>query len=91
VPQKDTGNVFTWFRAKKSEKSQISTKSTTPLEIEIEREILEWSSNYAVKKAKPAVKKSAVKSSKSRTTSSSKAKTKKSVSKSSTSKKTVKR
>jgi hypothetical protein len=91
VPPKDTVNVFTWFRAKKSEKSQISTKSTTPLEIEIEREILEWSSNYVGKKAKPAVKKSTVKSSKSRNTSSAKAKSKKSASKSSASKKTVKR
>ena len=91
VSKKDTVSVITWFRAKKSEKNQMSTKSTTPLEIEVEREILEWSSNYAVKKAKPAVKKSAVKSSKSRTTSSAKTKSKKSASKSSTSKKTVKR
>ena len=91
VRQKDTVNVFTWFRAKKSEKSQISTMSTTPLEIEIEREILEWTSNYAEKKVKPPVKKSTVKTSKSRTTSSAKAKSKKSASKSPASKKTVKR
>jgi polysaccharide biosynthesis transport protein len=91
VQQKNTLSVFTWFRAKKGQRNLASTKSTTPLEIEIEREILEWSSNYAEKKAKPAVKKSTVKSSKNRTTSNTKAQSKKSASKSSTAKKTFKR
>jgi succinoglycan biosynthesis transport protein ExoP len=91
APKKVTSGVIDWLRSRNSGDGSLTNTSTTPLELEVEREILEWSSNYAGKKARPAVKKSPVKSSKSRTTGSAKAKSKKSASKSSASKKTLKR
>jgi hypothetical protein len=91
VPQRYKVFVFRLFQGKKNQNNQNSNKSTTPLEVEVEREILEWSSNHLGNNVKPAVRKTVLKSPNSRASSTSKAKSKKSVSKSSTSKKTVKR
>jgi succinoglycan biosynthesis transport protein ExoP len=91
APKKGTSNIFDWLRSRNSVDRSLTLKSTTNLELEVEREILEWSSSYAGKKEKSLVSRPPKKSSTSRTSGNSKAKSKKRINKTSTSKKAEKR